>query len=345
MTESIPAEIDLYTRNGFAGPVTTMARMQYTPTYSRVEGDYTPRRLEAWQTLPGADHPRGFPIPILESPTTRVELWQRTSDTPYAVRDVFHDQLFCVLDGGARLETDFGVLDLEPLDLVLIPRSVSVRLSDVRSLQLIVLSTENALRLNPENDAVLSPADVDVARPYDDPVGRPGEYELVVRHGHDTTSYFYDYDPLPIMQVDGSPVVQRFNLANVHAISAEEGAVAPPPARLFDGNTDETLAFYLGSRVSGRPPVHHNADYDELGLYVKGPGVFGAMTVPGTIVWVPKGVIHQGPEENVPEGYVAWLIETRAKLELTEAGRMIAKLAETTAFDVHPSARLEPATS
>jgi homogentisate 1,2-dioxygenase len=40
----------------------------------------------------------------------------------------------------------------------------------------------------------------------------------------------------------------------------------------------------------------------------------------------------------VPEGYVAWLIETRANLELTEAGRRIATLAETSEFDVHPTA-------
>ncbi len=219
--------------------------------------------------------------------------------------------------------------------MVRIPRSVAVRLVDVRELNLIVLATVSPLIVAPENDAVLNPAQVDVPRPYDSPGWPAGEYELVIRHGDRTTSYFYDYDPLPIIQASGAPVVQRFNLAAVHPLTVQ-GAVSPP-ARLIDDPTTETMIFYLGARENGRPPVHHNADYDEIGVYVAGPGVFGAMTVPGTTVWVPKGVIHQGPEENVPEGYVAWLIETRANLELTEAGRRIAQLAETNRFEVHPS--------
>jgi homogentisate 1,2-dioxygenase len=265
-----------------------------------------------------------------------VDVWQRTGDTPFAVRDVHHDQVFYVLDGHARLETDFGVLDLKPMDMVRIPRSVALRLVEVASLHLIIVATANPVNVNPHNEAVLNPAQIDVPRAYENPGGTPGEYELVIRHGEHTTSYFYDYDPLPIIQVSGAPVVQRFSLADVNALSVK--GVASPPAQLMDDPTTETLIFYLGARESGRPPVHHNADYDEIGVYAKGPGQLGAVTVPGTAVWVPKGVIHQGPEENVPEGYVAWLIETRANLELTEAGRRIATLAETSEFDVHPTA-------
>lgn len=339
MTDVLPTNgsplMDLYTRNGFAGPSTIMVRRQYTPAYARVVGDYKPYRLEAWQSQPDAADPRALPVTLLRSPTVRLEVWQRTEDTPFAVRDVHHDQVFYVLDGRARLETDFGVLDLEPMDMVRIPRSVALRLVDVRELHLVVLATANPVNVNPENDAVLSPAHVDTPRAFDSPDWQPGEYELVIRHGESTTSYFYDYDPLPIIQASGAPVVQRFNLANVNPLSVK--GTASPPAQLLDDPSTDTMIYYLGARESGRPPVHHNADYDEIGIYAKGPGVFGALAVPGTAVWVPKGVIHQGPEENVPEGFVAWLIETRAHLELTEAGRRIAVLAETNQFEVHPT--------
>jgi homogentisate 1,2-dioxygenase len=303
--------------------------------YTRVEGDYAPRRIEAWQPHPEATDPRALPITILRSPTVRLDVWHRTDDTPFAVRDVHHDQVFYVLDGHARLETDFGVLDLEPMDMVRIPRSVTLRLAEVRALQLLILATVNPMAVNPENETVLSPGDVDTPRPYESTESEPGEYELVIRHGEHATSYFYDYDPLPIIEVSGAPVVQRFNLANVTPLSAK--VTGGPPARLMDDPSAETMIFYLGAREGFAPPVHHNADYDEIGVYVKGPGVFGALAVPGTIIWVPKGVIHQGPSEDVPEGYVAWLFETRTNLELTEAGQRIAKLAETTQFGVHPS--------
>ncbi|WP_079174692.1 hypothetical protein [Streptomyces mirabilis] len=335
--------MDLYTRNGFAGPATVLIRQQYTPNFTRVQGDYAPYRLEAWRSDPEPGDPRALPVTILRSPTVRVDVWQRAQDTPFAVKDVYHDQIFYVLDGHARLETDFGVLDLQPMDMVRIPRSVALRLADVRALHLIILATTEPLDINPQNQAVLSPAHVETPRGYDTPGWLTAEYELVIRHGEHTTSYFYDYDPLPIIQASGAPVVQRFNLANVHPMIVE--GVSSPPARLMDGPAIDTMIFYLGARDSGRPPVHHNADYDEIGVYAKGPGVLGAIAVPGTAVWVPKGVIHQGPEENVPEGYIAWLIETRSHLELTDAGRRIAQLAETNQFAVHPTAAQTDAAS
>ena len=60
-----------------------------------------------------------------------------------------------------------------------------------------------------------------------------------------------------------------------------------------------------------------NADFDEVICYVRGPGVRGGCSEPGTLTCVPKGVIHHGPSENVPEGYQAWLMETRATLRWT----------------------------
>ncbi len=336
MNPSEDINVDLYSRNGFQGPVTTMVRSSYSPGYTRVQGSYRPQRLHTW-TLDATDV-RGFPVTVLNSATVRFDLWHRDIDTPFAIRDVRHDQLFFVEGGRARLETDFGVLDLEPLDMVVVPRAVSYRLSRVDSLRLMILVTPEQLEVTPDSSEVLN-ADVHVhvPRPYESGEERSGEQELVVRHDNDSTSYFYDYDPLPVQRVEGAPVVQRFNLSNVSP-SASAGPVASPPARLVSGAKSETLVFYLGARDSARPPVHHNADYDEIGVYACGPGVFGHMTVPGTMVWVPKGLIHQGPEENVPEGYVAWLLETRAHLELTTAGAEIAELMETSLFGAHPSA-------
>jgi homogentisate 1,2-dioxygenase len=251
------------------------------------------------------------------------------------LKDVYRDQVLYVQEGHARLETDFGVLDLAPLDMVRIPRSVGLRLVDVKELRLFIVASVNPLNVDPENDAVLSPALVDTPRGYENPMGAPGEHELVVRHGEHMTSYFFDYDPLAIIESVGAPVVQRFNLANVNPLVVK--GVAAPPAQLISDPTTETMFYYMGAREGGRPPVHHNADYDEIAIYGQGPGAFGALSVPGLTVWVPKGVIHQGPEEYVPEGFVGWLFETRANLVLTEAGRQIAHLMETTAFDVHPS--------
>jgi homogentisate 1,2-dioxygenase len=328
--------VDVYSRNGFAGPATTLVRRQYAPDYTRVEGSYVPRRLET--SLLGLDSftdPRALPVTLLEGGDVQLAAWWRQEPTPFCLRNVQQDELHFVLSGTARLETDFGVLDLRPADFVLIPRAVTYRLSQVDALRELIVATASRLTVEPDSVPVVLNVDLDLdaPAPFANPEARPGEYELLVRHGEETTSYFYDRDPLPVAAVVGQPVVLRFNLEHVHGISAANGSL--PPSRLINDQTTRTLLYYLGARPGGRAPVHHNADYDEIIVFAAGPGTYGAIDTPGTVTWTPKGVIHHGPDEDVPEGYVAWLLETRAKLRATPAGLRISRLMETSEWGIH----------
>lgn len=330
-------QTDHFTRNGFAGPASNIVRGQYTPAYTRVEGDYRPLRFDIsdWKTADDADA-RGLPLAVLDGDDVRVEMWRRETDTPFAFKDVQHDLVFYVLGGSARLETDFGVLDLVPHDMVKLARSVAIRLRAVNDLRLMVAVSAQAQYLSLDNPAMLNlERDVDVPRPYDSPP-EPGPHELILRHGRSYTSFFYDYDPLHMTSVSGAPAVQRFNLTNVHPLTVAD--IGGPPGRMMSDDTTRSMFYYLGARESRRPPVHHNADYDEIAVYCAGPGYFGDMTVPGTMVFIPKGVIHQGPEEDVPEGFIAWLLETRADLTVTSLGCAAAELTDTSRFGRHPSA-------
>ncbi|MBO0830368.1 MAG: homogentisate 1,2-dioxygenase [Actinobacteria bacterium] len=333
--------IDLYTRNGFAGPATTLVRRQYAPGYTRVEGSYVPRRFNTSRLDPHVlTAPRALPLPLLEGDGVQVCAWWRNQATEFAIRNVHHDELHFVLSGRATLETDFGALDVRPGDFVLIPRAVSYRLTGVEALRELIVSTRTWLRVEPEVVPAVLNVDLHVDAPQvrevsGDPVPDSGEYELVVRHGKQTTSYFYDYDPLSIAAVVGHPVVRRFNLENVQGLAVANGGLQP--SRLINDDTTNNLVFYLGSRRSDRPPVHHNADYDEVIVFASGPGHYGAIDVPGTITWTPKGIIHQGPDEDMPEGYVAWLLETRSDLHATPEALRISQLMETSQFGVHPT--------
>jgi homogentisate 1,2-dioxygenase len=333
--------IDLYSRNGFVGPATTLVRRQYAPEYKRVEGSYVPRRFNTSQLDPHVfTAPRALPLPLLEGDGVELCAWWRDQPTPFSIRNVHDDELHFVVSGTATLETDFGMLDIHPGDFILIPRAVSYRLAAVEALRELIVSTKSWLRVEPDLVPGVLNVDLHVDAPEvrevrGDAPPASGEYELVVRHGKQTTSYFYDYDPLPIAAVVGQPVVRRFNLENVHGVGVTTGSLAP--GRLINDDTTNTLVFYLGSRRSDRPPIHHNADYDEVIVFAAGPGQYGALDVPGTITWTPKGIIHQGPDEDVPEGYVAWLLETRSELRATPEALRISQLMETSQWDVHPA--------
>ena len=55
------------------------------------------------------------------------------------------------------------------------------------------------------------------------------------------------------------------------------------------------------------------------------------------MTWVPKGIAHHGPSEDVAEGYHAWMLESRSTLRLTEAGLKVAQLMELDMYGPHPS--------
>jgi homogentisate 1,2-dioxygenase len=326
----------LYTRNGFAGPMATMTRPQYPPAYTRIAGNYAPRVLNLHSLDPQAfTDPRSLPVPVLRDDHLSLEVSYRREPAPFGLRNVFADEIHVILGGAATLETDFGVLTVAKDDLVLIPRATTYRFSGIEGeLREFILASQAeltfamAVGLGPLTRA-------EGPQPYADSSLRRGEFETVLRHGDEFTSVFTDYDPLSTISTDGTQLVTKINIHDVRSIDMGSGLLLPP--LLFEDSGTHTMIYDLSARKGDRPPVHVNADYDECIFFLDGPGKWGAVDTPGTITHTPKGFPHQGPVENVPEGYRAILIETRSRLGVTAAGHEIAQLAETDQYSVHPS--------
>ncbi len=318
-----------YTRDGFAGTRTNAVRTGYAPAYARIEGTYAPRRLDIGRV---SDTPRGLPVTLLEAEGVSVSVARHDGPMGFALRNVTGDEVHYVVAGRARLETDFGALDLASGDFVLIPRAVAYRIGAVSEpLAAIVVTSAGMLDVSPEPRAVLNVAlDVDGPSPFED---AGGEHEVVVRHAGGVTSYFYEFDPLACTGVGGAPQVRRFNIASVRGLGVSNGGIVP--GRLIDDAAGAALIYHLGSRRSDRPPIHCNADFDEVIVFAGGPGTYGGMARPGTIAWTPKGIAHHGAEEDVAKPYQAWLLETRAGLAMTPAGTAIARLMETGEYGLH----------
>ena len=331
-----------YSRNGFVGPYTIAVKPDYIIGYRSVKGPYAPHRFDPF-AINGevfAD-PRAFPVPILRDTNDdrlSVEFSVRAQAMPFAVRNVFADEVHLIADGSATLQTEFGVLTLRPRDVVLIPRAINYRIVDVQT-----PLTEWVVLSQPALSIAMAPGfgplrRLDSPAPYAESASTaPGDYELVIRHGDQLTSVFYDFDPVPGMVVDGVSPVQRLNMDDLLSINLSgEGLLVPP--KLINDDTDANLFYDLSARKGDRPGIHYNADFDELGFYLGGPGTWGDVSVPGMLTHVPKGFPHQGPTEDVEQGYRAVLLETRLRLTPTPTGAQIGCLIETDQFSVHPSA-------
>jgi homogentisate 1,2-dioxygenase len=350
MTESDRAtpnqNVGNWTRDGFVGDVATTLRPQYGPDYISVEGPHAPHTLNVHDLAPpDRSDPTALPLAFAASRAgVRLSVSGRSAPMPFVVRNVEADEVHFVQEGEIRFATEFGALDAGPGDFVVIPRSVSYRAVPLRTPTLVVLvESPWAVRLDTPAPGGMINRARDIARaqfggPEMAAAGPP--YTLVLKTFDGETRFTKPHDPLAAaVQVGGESPVWKVNLARIspHAYVLEGG----PPSHFMVSRNKEVLFYTLSARPGARPPIHDNADYDEVIHFFRGPGAWGAVERPGTITWVPKGVTHQGPPENVPEGYLAWLFESASTLRLTPAGRAAAVLMETATYGPHPAAKRE----
>jgi homogentisate 1,2-dioxygenase len=338
MTQTSEPNPVLYSRNGFAGPMSVLLREQYSTDYSRVSGSYAPHIYDLHQLDSAAfEDPRAMPVSVMNDGTVSLEVSYRRETAPFATRNVLADEVHVILAGAATLETEFGVLSVAKDDIILIPRATSYRFVDItEELREFLVVTENELSFAMAPG--MGPLEkLDHPTPFADPSVRSGEYETVIRHGNQLTSVFTDYDPLPTINNDGSKLLVKASIHDIRSINMGSGLLVPP--LIIDDATTRTLIYDLSARTGDRPPIHYNADYDEVFIYLDGPGQFGGITQNGMMTHTPKGFPHRGPVENVPEGFRGLLIETRAILAPTAAGQEIGKLADMDQFTVHPAAK------
>ena len=337
------ANVENWTREGFYGDYAVVARPNYTPDYVSVEGPHAPHRLTLGDVqIADRTDSRALPTTFATSRAgLRLSASARQAPMPFVVRNVEADELHFIQEGELEFKTAFGPIAAAPGDFVCVPRAVSYRLTPLRTPTLsIIVESPHAIRFDTPTPVGMVHPDRDVERPRIELPSAPGgETELLLKCEDGVTRYVKPTDPLAATAlIAGQAPVWKLNLANVHPLSY--GAAGGPPMQFLAAGPNKDLLFYsLSARPGLHPPIHHNADYDEMVYYFRGPGAWGAVHEPGTFTWVPKGVTHHGPDEDVPEGYLAWLLESRGTLRLTPIGLAAADLMETGAYGRHPSSR------
>jgi homogentisate 1,2-dioxygenase len=325
-----------WTREGFTGDSTYIERPHYAPEFTRVEGPHAPHRLRVGEVAAAdRDDAAALPTPVLAARTGfRLSVSGRAAPMPFAVSNVEADEVHFVQAGSLAFATDHGTLVGGPGDFVCIPRAITYRVTPIQTpTWSVVLELPGAVSLG---DPGLWAGDVARAA-FDAPSPPDGETVVLIKAFDGITRYVRPHNPLARVALrDGLIPVWKLNVRSL--LVNPEG----PPSPFAASRDSAELLYNLSANPRGRPPIHVNADYDEVIYYFAGPGAWGAVTEPGTLTWVPKGTIHHGPQEDVPEGYVAWLLDSRGTLRLTPAGYAAAELMETGQYGRHPSAAGEP---
>jgi homogentisate 1,2-dioxygenase len=337
-----PPNVQLWSREGFGGPLSVLIRPTNGTEYVSVQGPHAPRRAVLERMLP-TDQTDAEALPSVLATSkigVRLLVSGRTQPMRFVVRNVDADEIHFVQSGEVKFETDAGSLLAREGDFVCVPRSVAYRFAPVAGhMRSLIVESPSALQLKPPGPAGMINFARDVKyADVDHEISPSGTTRLLLKSADgDNTTFVLPHDPLALGErIPGGVPVWKLNLANIQVMAyLPEGG---PPSSFLSSQAKDVLMFNLSARPGGRAPIHVNADFDEVVHYVRGPGAWGHCTDPGTLTWVPKGVVHHGPKEDVPEGYAAWLLETRATLRWTSEAIATSELMETENYARHPSA-------
>lgn len=333
-----PPGAHLYTRDGFAGQMCVAIRPHTIYGYESVDGPHAPKRMRlADLDLADRTDAEALPTPIAHSRNeVTISVSGRGAPMPYAFRNVERDEMHFVQEGELEYVTDFGTLRVGPGDFIGVGRAVTYRVTPLSGPTLrVIVETPEVVAVDPPAPFGMVNFGRDLRRPRVEPFDGEGQTALWVKSFDGITRFVAPNDPLACTAiVDGVAPVWALNLRAISPLAYPSSG--GPPAHFAATPSTDLMLYTLSARPPhGRPPQHHNADYDEIIVYFQGPGAYGQITEPGTLVWTPKGVTHWGPPEDVPEGYWAWLVESRGTMRLTEAAHPTARPMETGEFGVH----------
>lgn len=296
-------------REGFFGPVSHLYRLHPPTDWTRFEGDMRPHAYDFNEADPsdGRDE-RGMRIRLLFNEDVAVHVSRRAASMPYYFRNADGDELHFVHRGAGVMETDFGEIEFEAGDYIVIPRCTTYRVHP-RTKDTFVLIIESFSRVRPPSmadkgvigmHALYDASAITIAQlpaSYDERSGI--EHEIRVQREGEISSMFYDFNPLDAVGWKGDNYVWKINVRDIRPVMSHRVHLPPPAHTTFLMNNAVVCTFLPRPLEEDAdalkvPFFHRNADYDEVIFYHEGEFFSRDNIKPGMVTFHPTGFQH-GP--------------------------------------------------
>lgn len=333
-----------YAREGFFGRTSHLYRTAPPTGWTNIEGDTRP---EAFNTLdlPGlenGDYLQGR-VPFLYNNDVVISMAKVAAPVPYYFRNADGDECIFVHEGSGRLETDFGPLNYERGDYLVIPRCTVYRFVPAEETLLLIVESAAEFMV-PERGmlgehALFDPGVINVPTPV--PAAANGheghEYLLKIKRLNGITTVTYPFNPINVVGWKGDLTVWQLNIRDIRPVMSERYHLPPSAHTTFKTRGAVICTFLPRSLENGDPgalkvPFYHaNVDFDEVLFYHDGDFFSRAGIGPGMITFHPQG-IHHGPhpkavaasKTKTETNEKAVMIDTRHPLYMTQAAKSIA---------------------
>jgi homogentisate 1,2-dioxygenase len=321
-------------RDGFFGRVSHLYHAHPPTGWSRIEGPLRPQAIRTQDLVPtNATDPRGGPVTFLYNDDVALKISRPVAAMPYAFRNADGDEVYFIHRGTGLIETDFGPLNFEPGDYIVIPRGTTYRLTPTcTDNYYLIIESRSEIKL-PEKGMLGRNALFD-AGVIETPTPAPslatgGEWEIRVKRQGALTSIFYPFDPIDTVGWKGDLTVWKFNVRDFRPVSSHRYHLPPSVHTTVLGRNFVVCTFAPRPLESDpqavRVPFYHrNIDFDEVIFYHDGDFFSRDGIAPGMVTFHPQG-IHHGPHPKAVQGSrakthtdeYAVMVDTRNPLKLT----------------------------
>ena len=330
-------------KEGFFGPASHLYHRNPPTGWVKFEGPLRPHAFDCTRLVRSQEMPWAA-AELLFNAAVRVRFWRCESNMPALARNADGDELLFVHAGRGDFFCDYGHLDIEAGDYVVIPRGTMWRVECAEPLRaLLIEASNNSYRLPDKGlvgpHAIFDAAMLDTPR-IDEAFKEQqdgSEWRVAIKRRNEISTVTYPFNPLDAVGWHGDLSVVRINMRHLRPLMSHRYHLPPSAHTTFVADRFVVCSFVPRPIESDPgalkvPFYHSNDDYDEVIFYHQGEFFSRDNIHPGMITLHPAGFTH-GPhpkalqkvfqQTKAATDEYAVMIDTRDPLEVTAQAEQI----------------------
>ena len=314
-------------RQGFAGRASQLYHRHPPTEWTRIEGPLQPHLINTVALVPSdLDDPRGDPSRVLYNNDASISVSRRTEPMPFCFRNGDGDELHFIHRGQGLLRTDYGPLQYEEGDYLLIPKGTTYQLlPDTRDNLSLVIQARGEIGFPDRgNIGHYAPFDYGVLEtPEPEVIEDDGrEWELRIKQRGLYSSVFYNFCPFDVEGWKGNLTVMKLNIRDIRPLMSD-GVHLPPSAHCTLEAPGFAVCTLLPRPLEGDPQAqrlpwyHRDVDIDEVFFIHRGTFSFTGnpdAPGPGILLHEPQGLHHGPPPAELKDMQAHWRKDARLEL-------------------------------
>ncbi|MBM4167042.1 MAG: homogentisate 1,2-dioxygenase [Ignavibacteria bacterium] len=290
-------------RKGFFGKSAHLYHTHPPTGWIKFEGKLRPHCLDLNKLSPSDfNDAKGSSICFIKNNDVQLYVSRRSEPMPFYYRNADGDEMYFVHRGNGKIETDFGALDFEKGDYIIIPRAVTYRIIPKTKDNFFFIVQSRTEFNEPDKGLIGQHALYDpavITTPEPEPIIDNKEWDVRIKVDEEFSTVTYPFNPIDVVGWKGDLTVWKINMRDIRPIMSHR-AHLPPSAHTTFVTEGAVICSFLPRPLEEDedalrvPFFHRNTDYDEIIFYHDGEFFSRDNIGPGMLTLHPRG-IHHGP--------------------------------------------------